>query len=177
MFKRFSIGFLLFVQLCSLTPHVYAQDATINLQNIPDIQLQPNETDVGAALSPMKIGQKAPFTGVLLSPRAVAIMIAQIHAIEEQIAIEVTRAKAETQAEGDFRVSEATTQFTADITILNAQLEARDQELIILNEVIRQHEKSRPNVMLWTGLGAAVGFVIGAGITVLTVYAINQASN
>ena len=68
----------------------------------PEVPVVAGEPDVGAAVSPMKKGDKAPFSGVLLSPRAVATIIAQIHATTDQIKIEVDKAKAESKAQCDF---------------------------------------------------------------------------
>ena len=67
------------------------------------------EVDVGAAISPMKKGDKAVFTGLLLSPRAIATMIAQTNALKSQIPIEIQKAKGEEKAQCDFRTSEQKT--------------------------------------------------------------------
>lgn len=174
--KRLIASLLIGAQLAVAVP-VYAQDpppaGTITLPDAP--KLVPGEPDVGAAISPMKKGQIAPFTGVLLSPKATATLIAQLNVLQEQIKIEVDHARAEEKAKCDFRVAEVQTTAEADRKVLQAQVDARNKEINVLTGVIKQHEENRPNTPLWVGLGTGVGFVVGAGLTILTVYAVNQA--
>lgn len=174
--KKLIASLLIGAQLAVAFP-VYAQDppppGTIALPDAP--KPAPGEPDVGAAISPMKKGQVAPFTGILLSPKATATIIAQLNTLQEQIKIEVDHARAEEKAKCDFRVAEVQTTAEADRKVLQAQVDARNKEINILNGVIKQHEENKPNTPLWVGLGTGLGFVVGAGLTVLTVYAVNQA--
>lgn len=143
---------------------------------LPEISLPAGEPDVGAALSPMKKGQVAPFTGVLLSPMASAIMITQINSLDAQIKIEVDRARAEEQAKSDFKVKEVTITLNADKSILQAHLDERTKEINILTDALKKEESNRSNTPLWMGVGTGVGLIVGVGITVLTVFAVGQAS-
>lgn len=173
--KKFIAPLLIGMQFVVAFP-VYAQDprpaGTITLPDAP--KPAPGEPDVGAAISPMKKGQVAPFTGILLSPKATATIIAQLNTLQEQIKIEVNHVRAEEKARCDFRVAEIKTTTDADRKVLQAQLDARNKEINVLNGVIKQHEENKPNTPLWVGLGTGLGFVVGAGLTVLTVYAVNQ---
>jgi nucleotide-binding universal stress UspA family protein len=56
------------------------------------------EENVGAAISPMRKGNKAMFTGVLLSPLAIATLITELKSAELVTEIEVKRAKDEAAA-------------------------------------------------------------------------------
>jgi len=131
---------------------------------------------VGAAISPMRKGQAVPFTGVLLSPKATATIITQLKLFPDLLAIEVNKTRGEELARCNFRVSEVETRLEADKKILGAQLEERNKHISILVEQGKQDEKNRVNTPVWVGLGATAGFVIGAGLTVLTAYALNQSS-
>ena len=139
---------------------------------LPDVVVPSGEADVGAALSPMKKGDKAPFTGVLLSPKAVATLIAQMGTLQEQIKIEVDHAVAVNSAQCDFKTSEQKTTSDADKAILQAQLEARKKDIAALDDQLKKEQSSRSNVPLWTGLGAVGGIVV----TVLTVFAVSRAT-
>lgn len=139
---------------------------------IPAVNLQPGEVDPGKALSPMKKGQKAPFTGVLLSPAAVADTIVDIESVEERIHIEVTRAMQEEQAKCDKTSGDLTAKFTADNKILQASVDGKTREIKILNEELAKAQARAKNPYLWGG----IGFVGGVALSVLGVYAISQVS-
>lgn len=136
----------------------------------------PGEVDVGAAISPMKKGQVAPFTGVLLSPKALATIVVQLNSLQEQINIEVDHAKAEAKARCDFSVAETTNRLETDKKVLQAQVDSRNQQVNILNDVIKKQEENRPNTPLWVGVGGVVGLVVGVGLSALTVYAVGQSA-
>lgn len=139
-------------------------------------QPAPGEKDVGAAISPMKKGQIAPFTGILLSPKATATIIAQLDSLQEQIKIEVDHARAEEKAKCDFQVAETKNKLETDKKILQAQVDDQGKQITILNDQLKKEEANRPNTPLWVGLGTGAGLIIGVGLSALTVYAIGHAS-
>lgn len=143
---------------------------------LPELAPVKGEPDVGAAVSPLKKGQLAPFSGVLLSPRATATIVAQINSTTDRIKLEVDHAQAEAAAHCDYEVSEVKTHAEADGRVLQAQVDERDKRLAILNEQLKQEEANRTNTPLWVGLGAGAGVVVGIGLTVLTAYAVNRAA-
>jgi hypothetical protein len=134
------------------------------------------EIDVGPAISPMKKGQVAPFTGILLSPKAAATIIAQLNSMQMQINIEVDKARGEERAKCDYNINEEKAWCAADRKILQARINDQDRQMAIVNEALKESEKSRPNTTLWVGLGTGLGFVGGVAMTVLTVWAVNQSS-
>lgn len=150
------------------TPPAPKQDAVA----LPDPPTpQPGEPDVGPAISPMKWGQKAPFTGILLSPKAVAIVMTELNSIEERIQIEVDRGVATCQANCNFKVEQVKISMDADIKILKAQLEARKKENEILTERLEDAEDGI-NPIWWAG----GGFLVGALTTILIVWGSTQAA-
>jgi hypothetical protein len=161
--KKLIASLLITMQLFAAAP------ALADPPTLPDPPAPvPGEVDVGAAISPMKKGQVAPFTGILLSPKAAATVIAELNNFEARVKVEVDHAVAVNQAQCDFKLSEQKTTADADKKVLNAQLEERNKRIDILNGIIKKQEEDRPNVMLWTGLGVAGGVIITLG-TVLVV--------
>ena len=167
MWKRFLSFVLCFTLVFGTVSQAWAQET-----KLPNIHPGPGEPDVGAAISPMKKGDRAPFTGVLLSPKAVATIVAQLDSLQEQIKIEVDRVTAENKARCDFNLAEQQTTCIADKKVLQAQLDARQKDIAVLDDQLKKEQASRANVPLWTGLGFAGGVVV----SVLTVFAESRAS-
>lgn len=174
--KRIFVSLLIATQLAVALPSFAdpTTSATVTLPTPPPPA--PGEPDVGAAISPMKKGQVAPFTGILLSPRATAVLITQINTMQDQIKVEVDHARAEEQARCDFRVNETTTKLETDKKILQAQLTDASKRVNILTAQLKTEEDNRPNMPLWAGLSAALGVVVGVGLSALTVFAMGAAA-
>lgn len=132
----------------------------------------PGEVDVGSAISPLKKGQIAPFTGVLLSPKATATIITQLNSLDALVKIEVDKAKSESKAQCDFAIAEQKNQLETDKKVLQASIDEKLKRITILENQVKEAEASRPNVVIWAG----VGFAGGIAVTVLTVYAVSQAT-
>jgi len=152
------------------TDEVYSSSSSIVLPDPPS--KVPGELDVGPAISPMRWGQKAPFTGVLLSPVAVATVIAELNSVNARIDLEVTRERERQLVERNFYIEQVTIVADADNRILQAQVDSRVKEIDILNERLEKAETSTSNTALWLG----GGFVGGVLITVLTTFAVSYAS-
>lgn len=131
-----------------------------------------DEPDVGAAVSPLRRYQVAPFTGVLLSPRAVAVVTTELKSIESRIKIEVDRATATCEARADFRVTEEKIKAEADKKVMSAQLETRSKENQVLTDRLERAEKSAGDKQWWAG----GGFVGGALVTILIVFGVSHAT-
>jgi hypothetical protein len=124
--------------------------------------------DVGATTAPLERGDKAPFTGVLLSPLAVATIVAERDAFDERIAIEVRKAKAECQARCDHKLRGQRIGCDADKKTLKASLDERKKRIDVLQRTIADEEKkSKPNVWLWAGGGALTGALSTVGVFLL----------
>jgi hypothetical protein len=144
---------------------------------IPDAPpLAQGEVDVGQAISPMKKNQIAPFTGVLLSPAAVAKILTELNSAAESTEIEVTKTKHEEVAKCDFRVNDAILPLKTDIKILNASNDEKKKRIVVLNETIKEQAKNQTNTPMWVALGVGTGFVVGALTTVLITYSVTQSS-
>jgi hypothetical protein len=172
MFKRISSIFVAASFLAQSTI-AGAQEAPFP----PAPEPGPGEVNVGAAVSPMKKGQLAPFTGVLLSPEAIARVTVELSSNLERTKIEVQKAVAEADARCDNEKSNMKTTLDADKKILSIQLDERDKRIQILNDQIEKNGDSSSNIPLWLGIGAGTGFLVGVATTVVIVYSVNQAQN
>lgn len=147
--------------------------ADVNLKYDAIPELQPGEPSVGEAISPMKKGQKAPFTGVLLSPAAVIKIVVDINNIPETIALERKDATKKCETSCTFRLEWSKIELGTDKKILKANLDAEKKQNAILVGRIEKLEKKQPNIPLWTASGAVAGIVT----TVLIVFAVSKAEN
>lgn len=139
---------------------------------LPKVQKPANEPDPGNTISPMKKGQIAPFTGVLLSPMAVATVITELGSIDEKIKIETDKAVGKCVAESDFNFKEAQSKYLADKKVLQASVDEKLKRIQVLQDEIKKKEAEQTNPYLWTG----IGFAGGVAVTVLTAFAITQAT-
>lgn len=172
MYSEIMLKRILSLVLCFTVLFAHPLSARADEINFPDPPpLAAGEKPVGSALSPMKKGDKAPFTGVLLSPKAIATLIAQLDSLDEQVSIEVDRAKAQSKAQSDFALSQLRTTTDADKKILQAQVDAETKQVNAL-QLQLSNQPGPPNVMLWTG-GGVIGGVV---LTVLTVFAVSRAT-
>lgn len=141
--------------------------------SLPKLNIPPGEEDVGAAISPMSKGVRAPFTGLLLSPLAVATLMTELTSYQELLEIEVRRLRQEHDADVEFRLKKLKIEHEADVSILNSRLETSNSTIINLGNQLQREIDNRPNVFLWTSLGVAGGIAL----TLLTLFATAQVSN
>ncbi len=141
--------------------------------SLPQIDVPEGEANIGAAISPMSKGNRAPFTGLLLSPLAVATIISELSSYQEMLEIELGRVKAEYEADVKFRLNRLKIEHEADVSVLNVQIESANKRIIDLGDLLQKEIDNRPNVFLWTSLG----ILGGIGITLLTMFAVSQVSN
>lgn len=134
--------------------------------SLPILEAPEPERKLGAVISPMARGNKAPFTGVLLSPQAVAEIIAEFSAFEELLKIELEKLNEQNEAELERKLKNLNIEHEADKKILLVQLETRDKEVLNLGKQLQEEIDNRPNVFLWTSLGVLGGI----GVTLLTTF-------
>jgi hypothetical protein len=136
----------------------------------PPVTPVPGEVSVGAAVSPMRKGQVAPFTGVLLSPEAVAKIIVDYNNAKEQTEIEAKKARETQKAQDQLIIDNLKADIDREKAIAEAQVKSRDGQLKILSDALEKAEKDKPNPTLWAGIGV----VAGAAITIITVFVVGS---
>lgn len=162
-----------YAQTHDMFMHNYAQTFNISPNlNKKTTELPQSEKDPGSVLSPLRKGQKAPFTGILLSPSSVAYIIVEMETFQEKINFEISRAVKINQTECERNASNSEARTTADKKELQAQINENNRKINILNEQLKKEKKSQTNPGLWLGLGVAGGVVL----TVLTTFAVSQAT-
>lgn len=138
----------------------------------PPVAPVPGEISVGAAVSPMRKGQTAPFTGVLLSPEAVAKVIVDYNNAKEQTEIEAQKAREVQKAQDQLLIDNLMADLQREKAIADAQVKSRDGQVKILTDALEKAEKDKPNPTLWAGIGVAVG----VAVTLLTVFVVGSAT-
>lgn len=131
------------------------------------------EPDVGEAISPMKKGDKAPFSGVLLSPKALAKVTVDLQHIGDQVSLEVDKSTKTCEANCKFKIETVKIELETDKKILVAKLDAEKKENKILTQRITKLEKEKPNTMLW----GAGGFLAGVVATIAIIFGVNKAQS
>ncbi len=139
------------------------------LTRLPKIETPYGEIDPGEAISPMKRDQRAPFTGVLLSPKAVAKVIVDLKSIDEKVKLEVKQATEFQSVVCLKEKNEITIKAEADKSILNASVQEKMRTIKLYEEQLKKESnKTDPGTLV--GIGAAVGAIL----TTLTALAISQ---
>lgn len=133
--------------------------------------LDPKESDPGKVISPMRKGQKAPYTGVLLAPQSLASVVAELESVPEKIKIDVNKAVSECQTKCELAASNAATRCTADKAILQSSIDANEKVVKAYDEKVKKLESQKTNPLAWLGVGAAGGIAV----TILTVFAVSSA--
>ena len=158
----------------------WAQDAGSPLPSsssssygIPTIYVPPTpsgEKSPGAAISPMKKGQTAPFTGVLFSPIAVANVMAIYVSMPQEIQIETKKATDTANAICEKRVADNKATADYNATVAADQLKAaqvNNERLRKATDDLTAKESAQWSTYTWTGLGAAGGIGLTLGIMYL----------
>jgi len=120
-------------------------------------------------ITPLKLGQVAPYPGVLFSPSAVGQIIAQQDTAMATLQLSVQHQATIDADQQKFALDAAATTCTTDKSIFSAQLtDAQKQNLILQDELKR--ESSGPGAGTWIGLGVVGGIVL----TVVTAFAVGK---
>ena len=135
----------------------------------------PDPEEQIAKISPMRKGNRAPFTGVLFSPRATATVVTEIETFEERMKIEIDKAVRDATAKKQFELNETDSKCTTAKTILQADIDAKSSRIKQLSKDLSDAQDAAANApsrLLWTGIGV----LAGAATAVLITFAVNQAS-
>lgn len=122
-------------------------------------------------VTPISKGQIAPYTGVLMSPEAVATIVAERESAKAAIQLAVQRQVDLDEAKLKFEIDRVTSTCTADKKILQAQIDDGHRKINILNEQLKKTTDG-PSPLGWVGIGAGTGVVV----TLLTVFVVGQAT-
>ena len=133
--------------------------------DIPLPALIQGEVDPGYAISPMKKGQKAPFSGVLLSPGATAEITVRLNSAKDDIRLEVNKVKLEMAALNDLNLEKKRLEYEADLEIIRSNLEFTTKQKDAAIIALEIEKEERPSKTFWFSLGTITG--IGLSLTIL----------
>jgi hypothetical protein len=136
--------------LLSMTATVSAQDVPV-VPNVPEVPL----------LTPMEVGDKAPYKGVLLSPPAIADIIAEYKTFGDRLRLEIEKAQAEERAKGTMAVDSLKVQCDTDRKVAEAQVAEIEGRNKVLIKEQKRLERSQRNLTTWTVTGVALGLLVG----------------
>ena len=126
---------------------------------------------VPPVVTPLAKGAPAPFAGILLTPEAVANVIATANECPKRTQVEVDRARGEEQATCDKKLADAKSDAKRDGAVFQAGIDQRDGTIKDLLVRLDKSEQARGNTWLWVGGGVLAGVVI----TTLSVVVVNVA--
>jgi len=136
----------------------YRSELPLNLPPVPTpLKLEP---DVGEAVSPMKKGQTAPFTGLLFSPAAVAKIISDIESRQVEIDLAVNHATNRLTARHKYDMDVFKIRFDSDAKINQIRIDAQKKEIERLDARLKQEKEQQPNVLVWTAIGIGAGVIL-----------------
>ena len=139
--------------------------------DLPSSETPEGEVDPGLAISPMKIMQKAPFTGVLLAPKSIAQLIARLNSFDKEKNLAVKEA---TELQKEVCLNEKNNQtimFDATKSILEARVKDQNEVIKAYTAQIEKQKSEESNPAAWALIGGAAG----VALTVLTTFAVAQA--
>lgn len=118
-------------------------------------------------ITPLTKGQPAPFAGVLLTPEAVAKVIAEAQDCPKRVKIEADHARDVQKAEDDKVLADVRADAERDKKVFQAGIVARDGQIKDLTSALQKSENARKDNWLWVGGGALVGVLVTVGTVVL----------
>ena len=128
------------------------------------------EQNIGSIVTPLHKGDKAPFTGVELSPSAVAEIMATLSTADEETRIEVTKATTEAESQCKFKLSEQKASSDASYKVVSAELTQQQKTNKVLLETLKKEESSGSSTVILIG----IGFVAGTLVSLGTVWAVGR---
>lgn len=155
MFRR--LAFVLTLSVASFLPSVASADEPVWTPPV---------------ITPVQKGAPAPFTGILLTPEAVAKVIAEAKDCPKRVQIEADRARAEAKALGDKALADVQADAKRDRAVMQAGLDQRDGTIKDLTMRLDKSEQARSNTWLFAGGGV----LAGAAIVILSVVAVGAAN-
>ena len=119
------------------------------------------------AVTPVQKGAPAPFSGVLLTPEAVAKIVADAREREERAKVDVDDARAVQKAEDNKVLADAKADAELQRKTMQAGIDRRDNQISSLTKSLEAASSSSRSPWLWMGVGAVGGFLLSGTLVVL----------
>lgn len=141
---------------------------------------KPTIGDDLSLVCPLVQGQQAPFSGVLISSKATAMIVSEYDYFDERLKVEVENAIKVEQIRANFALKEQDSKFSTERTTLQAKIDSQDEKLKIFEKDLQKSEanvkllvEEMPSRTTWFGIGLVTGIVF----TIATAYSIGQVVN
>lgn len=115
---------------------------------------------IAPVITPVTKGTLVPFTGILLTPEAVARIVAEAKDCPKRVQVEVDRARGEEKAHAQKALTDVKSDAKRDREVMQAGLDQRDGNVKDLTDRLQKSETARGNTWLWAGGGLLTGAVI-----------------
>lgn len=156
----------------------YSHDSEGNVLSTPPFppipSLSKNEVDIGKVISPMKKGQIAPFTGLLISPATIASIITDIQLKDEEIQTEVQRAIKTLEIQHDYAFSLEKIRNESDNRLSLTRVQEQRKEIDRLDAALKKEKEDRPNPTVWATIGVVAGVLISTLTASAVIYVTKQ---
>jgi hypothetical protein len=123
-------------------------------------------------MAPLTINQPAPFTGILLSPAAVARIVVDSESVPERIKTEVEHAVGEQKARDDANLNSCQINLDTANQTSKVKIDSCNKDVNDLTKKLKDVENTNNHNTLFFGLGAGSGILL----TVLTVFLVSKLS-
>ena len=163
-----SISSLLLCCVFLAPARVYANDE--NISPLPKVQVPSGEKDPGNVLTVVRKDFLVPFTGILLSPRASAELIARMDTMRKQADLAVEKAREEQRIRDEAEIKGLQVELAAEKKSEEERLKIRDTRISDLQQQLAKAQADRPNPVTWTLVGAgATALIVGTLAAVVLV--------
>lgn len=124
-------------------------------------------------IKPIKLGEIAPFEGLLLSPSAVAEIVSDKKTEPGRILIAVESERKRSEADCQLRLGNDRLKHDSQVTLLGAEIKMKDSRLTALSEELKISQENEGRIPYYVGGGVLAGTLL----TILTTFAITHISN
>lgn len=118
-------------------------------------------------ISPITKGSPAPYSGVLLSPEAVAKVIADSKDCPRRIQVESEHARDVQKANDEKVLADVNAQSQKDKKVLQASIDSKSAQIKDLMLSLSKSEAARSNTWIWVAGGVLAGSLLAIGSVVL----------
>ena len=124
-------------------------------------------------VAPLAMGKRAPYTGLLLTPRAAAEVMTRIETFDKLKALEIQRVVDDLNARHSFEIKELTTTFKAEKDTLQAKSDRIQHQLDACESVKVPKPEDPPSRVTWSTVGF-IGGIIFTGAAIFTAQSLTK---
>lgn len=124
-------------------------------------------------VAPLAKDRRAPYTGLLLTPRAAAEVMTRIETFDKVKALEIKKAVEDLAAHHEFEIKELTTTFKSEKDTLLARNTSLEGQLKSCETANIPKPEDPPSRLTWFGAGL-IGGILATSVTFFTVQSLSK---